>query len=134
MESIQQEISILSHKIEAIYQILERLDREVFQLLGKQAQAEGSVTFHHLFNGHKDHHNGNGNSNGNGHHYHDRNEWIISQQDILIDSTGMEIDRHQIKEQDLSPQVQIQRLTAQLTAAYNRIAALEEQLLSKRWH
>ena len=32
----------------------------------------------------------------------------------------------------LSPEAQIQRLTAQLTAAYNRIAALEEQLLSQR--
>ncbi|WP_218081881.1 hypothetical protein [Anthocerotibacter panamensis] len=32
----------------------------------------------------------------------------------------------------LSPEAQIQRLTAQLTAAYNRIAALEEQLLYKR--
>ncbi len=32
----------------------------------------------------------------------------------------------------LSPEAQIQRLTGQLTAAYNRIAALEEQLLSKR--
>ncbi len=32
----------------------------------------------------------------------------------------------------LSPDAQIQRLTAQLTAAYNRIAALEEQLLNKR--
>lgn len=32
----------------------------------------------------------------------------------------------------MSPEAQIQRLTAQLTAAYNRIAALEEQLLTKR--
>lgn len=44
----------------------------------------------------------------------------------------MEID-NQVKEQDLAPQFQIQRLTAQLTAAHNRIAALEEQLLTKRW-
>jgi chromosome segregation ATPase len=33
---------------------------------------------------------------------------------------------------NLSLDVQIQRLTAQLTAAYGRIAALEEQLLSRR--
>jgi hypothetical protein len=32
----------------------------------------------------------------------------------------------------VSSDIQITRLTAQLTAAYNRIAALEEQLLSKR--
>lgn len=34
--------------------------------------------------------------------------------------------------QDLAPEVQVQRLSAQLTAAYNRIAALEEQLLAQR--
>ncbi len=34
--------------------------------------------------------------------------------------------------QDITPEVQVQRLTAQLTAAYNRIAALEEQLLAQR--
>lgn len=34
-------------------------------------------------------------------------------------------------ESNITPEVQIQRLTAQLTAAYNRIAALEEQLLSR---
>ncbi|WP_193856273.1 hypothetical protein [cf. Phormidesmis sp. LEGE 11477] len=32
----------------------------------------------------------------------------------------------------LSPEIQIQRLTAQLTAAYNRIAALEEQIMAYR--
>jgi hypothetical protein len=36
--------------------------------------------------------------------------------------------------QEMPPEAQIQRLTAQLTAAYNRIAALEEQLLSQRLH
>jgi hypothetical protein len=35
-------------------------------------------------------------------------------------------------EQSLTPETQIRRLTAQLTAAYNRIAALEEQLLAVR--
>lgn len=35
-------------------------------------------------------------------------------------------------EQSLAPETQIRRLTAQLTAAYNRIAALEEQLLAVR--
>jgi hypothetical protein len=35
-------------------------------------------------------------------------------------------------EYEISSELQIQRLTAQLTAAYHRIAALEEQLLAKR--
>ena len=36
-------------------------------------------------------------------------------------------------ERSLAPETQIRRLTAQLTAAYNRIAALEEQLLASRF-
>ncbi|MGC9524249.1 MAG: hypothetical protein ACP5D7_01775 [Limnospira sp.] len=48
--------------------------------------------------------------------------------DCYTDSTNI-IHR---QEPTLTAEVQIQRLTAQLTAAYNRIAALEEQLLSKR--
>lgn len=133
MEPIQQQISTLVQKVDAIYQILEGLDREVFKLAGKQSNGWEEPHFHHLLNGHNDRHHGN----GHGDNHPDRNgnnEWIIAQQDNLIDSTGLEINHHQIKEQDLAPQVQIQRLTAQLTAAYNRIAALEEQLLSKHWH
>ncbi len=71
---------------------------------------------------------------------YDTAEWVIASQDLSIDNNGARIvsattpeNRQQIREQDLSPQIQIQRLTAQLTAAYNRIAALEEQLLAKRW-
>jgi hypothetical protein len=37
-------------------------------------------------------------------------------------------------DKNLTPEIQIQRLTAQLTAAYNRIAALEEQLMKDRIH
>lgn len=51
---------------------------------------------------------------------------ILSDHDFTEDTGG--------GERSLSPEVQIQRLTAQLTAAYNRIAALEEQLLSQRMH
>lgn len=55
----------------------------------------------------------------------------LEHKDVLVDGIFTDInfqggDRH------LTPEIQIQRLTAQLTAAYNRIAALEEQLLLKR--
>ncbi len=51
--------------------------------------------------------------------------------DILADEAYGDIDSS-CGENSLSPEVQTQRLTAQLTAAYNRIAALEEQLLDCR--
>ncbi len=61
---------------------------------------------------------------------------ILDHKDVLVDDE-YESRRdwpESMSESLLSPELQIQRLTAQLTAAYNRIAALEEQLLSKRIH
>jgi hypothetical protein len=60
-------------------------------------------------------------------------EAAFEHKDILIDGSGLEPVNH-TSDRPLSPEIQIQRLTAQLTAAYNRIAALEEQLLNKRMH
>lgn len=147
MESIQQQISALTDKVDRVYQILARetaldlepqlvdreetsikhlLNREDAQLIGGQNPRLRQDSSSHYSNGYPD-------LTSNSNYRQDSTEWIIAQQDILIDSSGVEISHHQIKEQDLAPQIQIQRLTAQLTAAYNRIAALEEQLLAKRW-
>jgi hypothetical protein len=147
MESIQQQISTLTRKVDRVYQIIDRLNRQ-FELLDPPASGEETSIKHPLNYEESQPASGemrrlsqppNYRRNGyadlpSGANYrHDTSEWAIAQQDVLIDSSGVEISQHQIKEQDLSPQVQIQRLTAQLTAAYNRIAALEEQLLAKRW-
>lgn len=56
---------------------------------------------------------------------------VLSHKDVLVDSDYHESDM-QNGDRGISPEIQIQRLTAQLTAAYNRIAALEEQLLAQR--
>jgi chaperonin cofactor prefoldin len=57
----------------------------------------------------------------------------MEHKDVLIDTNDVDSTAHS-GEKALAPEVQIQRLTAQLTAAYNRIAALEEQLLAQRIH
>ena len=59
---------------------------------------------------------------------------VMEHKDILIDGSSWESDFDRTSEQIISPDIQIRRLTAQLTAAYNRIAALEEQLLARRIH
>ncbi|MGF1494323.1 MAG: hypothetical protein ACFBSC_18145 [Microcoleaceae cyanobacterium] len=56
----------------------------------------------------------------------------LEHKDVLSDDSYLEVGMVQREEPSLTTDIQIQRLTAQLTAAYNRIAALEEQLLSKR--
>jgi hypothetical protein len=55
-------------------------------------------------------------------------DWLIHQ-DVLTDNATTSYPQQEIM---LSPHSQIQRLTAQLTVAYSRIAALEEQLLAKQ--
>ncbi len=57
----------------------------------------------------------------------------LEHRDILVDNDYVQID-NQNGDLSMTTEVQVQRLTAQLTAAYNRIAALEEQLLARRVH
>jgi uncharacterized coiled-coil protein SlyX len=56
----------------------------------------------------------------------------FSHKDVIDDgdSNGLEMTTN--GQLIMPPEMQVQRLTAQLTAAYSRIAALEEQLLSRR--
>lgn len=147
MESIQQQISILARKVDRVYQIIDRLNQHVFESLDPQMVSGEETSIKHPLNREESlgsdrqrmYPETNYRSNSytdlpsSANYRQDPSGWAIAQQDILIDSSGVEVSHHQIKEQDLAPQIQIQRLTAQLTAAYNRIAALEEQLLAKRW-
>lgn len=58
-----------------------------------------------------------------------------SHKDILVDakeSCPKRFPINSLPEDDISCEDQVQRLTAQLTAAYHRIASLEDQLLANR--
>lgn len=56
---------------------------------------------------------------------------LMQHKDILLDGSEWDLpDCESYK--NVSPELQIRRLTAQVTAAYGRIAALEEQLLARR--
>lgn len=146
MESIQQQIATLTRKVDRVYQIVDRLEQHIFQssdlqvVGGAETEIEGildrddggkkALRVSPDASGYSN--SGYADLPGGSNYCYDKAGWAIAQQDTLIDSKGVEIGHHQLT-QDLSPQVQIQRLTAQLTAAYNRIAALEEQLLANRW-
>ncbi|MEO1006327.1 MAG: hypothetical protein AAFW67_10865, partial [Cyanobacteria bacterium J06638_38] len=60
-------------------------------------------------------------------------EYQLTHKDILVDDNSSTSTTNSSSD-NLAPDTQIRRLTAQLTAAYNRIAALEEQLLTYRIH
>ncbi len=155
MESMRSKISTSIQKIDLIYQILIQIgDRllsgETTALENPQSFEEDSPSNEHIHGDNSRNSrrnrasypsNGYANLPSGANYRYDTAEWIVAGQDLSIDNNGASIvrettsveNRQQIREQDLSPQIQIQRLTAQLTVAYNRIAALEEQLLAKRW-
>ena len=56
----------------------------------------------------------------------------MSHKDVLDDLDDSALPTNSEGQLIMPPEMQVQRLTAQLTAAYSRIAALEEQLLSRR--
>lgn len=124
MEPLQKQVLTLSHKVDALYQVIQQLEHKVSQVLSTcytdKAQVRdillddtetGSYQLkkHINFNAEMEH------------------------KDVLIDAIYTDINI-QAGDRLLTPETQIQRLTAQLTAAYNRIAALEEQLLLRRIH
>lgn len=132
MDTVQQQINVLSHKVDAIYESIEQLNNKVSQCLEdvkpmstvEYGRQPSTTTVHDIPI--------YANSQ--------RFDSVTEYQDILIEDTGevaqfhTNYNRNPHPENPLSADLQVQRLTAQLTAAYNRIAALEEQLLAHRVH
>lgn len=124
MEPLQNQILTLSHKLDALYQVIEQLDFKVAQAFSERSLAKTQA---------KD----NYQENSETFPYQLKSQISFNQElehkDVLTDGVYFDMNR-QGGDKILSPEIQIQRLTAQLTAAYNRIAALEEQLLRERIH
>ena len=124
MEPIQAQVTMLTEKVDALHQVIDQVNSRVTEILSaskSHSQPESSLL--------DDGYHSQVVSSSN----FQRSESLLMHKDILMDSAY--IDPETAGEDTiLSPEVQIQRLTAQLTAAYNRIAALEEQLLASRTH
>ncbi len=123
MNTLQQQINLISTKVDALHQLIEQLSSKLSDVAieckfgATQLQhPEGSATVQHQS---YQTYAGPGSR--------------MEHKDVLTDRNGADSMTHS-GDRPLAPEVQVQRLTAQLTAAYNRIAALEEQLLSKRIH
>ena len=113
MESLEKQILTLSQKVNAIYEVIERLDMRLSQALSDSSLGQLPVVEHYLEKKQP---------------VHELKQ--LKHKDILLDSVP-EIS-YQTMDRQITPEIQIQRLTTQLTAAYQRIAALEEQLLKQR--
>ena len=124
MEPLQKQVITLSHKVEALYQVVEQLSGKVSEALSECRLAPIQGT------------NGSLGVDSSGRYPaqgYSSLKPAMEHKDVLADGACLDTHR-QSGEKELSPEIQIQRLTAQLTAAYNRIAALEEQLLARRIH
>ena len=124
MDTLQIQISELREKIDTLHQLIERISGQVKELsVERQQQPEkDSYSLPNFSQGHS--------------RFSSRekaSEYQLTHKDILVDDNSSTSTTHSSSEH-LSPDTQIRRLTAQLTAAYNRIAALEEQLLTYRVH
>lgn len=124
MEPLQKQVITLSHKVDALYAVIDQLSAKVSDALSECRLAPIQRT--------------NGSVGEDGVERYPAQGYssvktAMEHKDVLADGTSLATHRKS-SEKELTPEIQIQRLTAQLTAAYNRIAALEEQLLSQRIH
>lgn len=124
MDLLQEQVVVLTDKVDALHRMIDQINSRIAEVLtGQQAyssQCERNTQFGidpsvSAYSG----------AIVGSHN--------VKHKDILIDNAYMNPERPG-SDKEITPEVQIQRLTAQLTAAYNRIAALEEQLLATRTH
>jgi chromosome segregation ATPase len=115
VETLQEQLMVVNAKIEAIHQKIEVISAQIAELLVtvRPGTNESIIS-----------------DNTQIERPSSRPVAPVIHRDILQDEAPSALD--QTKGQIISHEIQMQRLMAQLTAAYNRIAALEEQLLSKR--
>lgn len=119
MDILQQQVNLLSTKVEALTQRIEQLSDKVSTVATECKFGVDQIARSELKPQFGRSHLGHG------------SDASLEHKDVLVDTDTLDSSHG---EKQFSPEIQIQRLTAQLTAAYNRIAALEEQLLSKRIH
>jgi hypothetical protein len=111
VETLQQQLTVVNTKIEAIHQKIEVISIQIEELIASVRSTDLLQAAH------------------DGDHTMPKPNPQVHR-DILLDEEPAPLVSS--KGQTISQELQMQRLMAQLTAAYNRIAALEEQLMSQR--
>lgn len=124
MNPLNEQVITLTDKVDALHQLIGQLSAKVSSMVPAATPGEKGSSLEMI---------GLSGESLYGGDYGDSLPHQQVHKDVLVDSTNVSLGRSG-SDQPLSPEVQIQRLTAQLTAAYNRIAALEEQLLANRVH
>jgi hypothetical protein len=121
----QDQIVLLHDKIDGLHRLVEQLSQQITSVLSRGGGNSRDIEQLNVSMLEMSHRSISISSS-----YDDE---MIGHKDVIAEPDYIDSDRSN-SEQPLTAEVQIQRLTAQLTAAYNRIAALEEQLLAHRIH
>lgn len=124
MDSLQKQLNVLSAKVDGLHQLIEQLSGRMSDIVTEchlSGDPASSLPEPDVIIGHR--HHGS----------FAKSDLTLEHKDVLVDGKGSDVSM-QGSERQISPEIQVQRLTAQLTAAYNRIAALEDQLISQRMH
>jgi predicted nucleic acid-binding Zn-ribbon protein len=121
MSGLQKQIADLNRKVEQLHKAVERLSQQISLLApGEDGSIEIEVIETVIAS----------------ESIHDVScPSVLSDRDILLAETHRhKSQKNYYGDGNIPTDIQIRRLTAQLTAAYSRIATLEEQLLSHRIH
>ncbi len=121
MNNLQIQITELEDKIDNLRKLVERIAEQVNVLVKEKSATPSAYSLSASYARHNSAVAGTDNAYSLTHH-----------KDIIMDESSDSSINSANNESELSTEIQIRRLTAQLTAAYNRIAALEEQLLTYR--
>ena len=139
MNEHQTEITKLHEQVSQLYILVKQLSEYVgWEDIANLSKPIDSASMMKLSKSHqtKNNHNGNGTLPINDEVK--ESIYLLNQhKDILVDDESVHASVGENNNQNLemiSCEEQVHRLTAQLTAAYYRIASLEEQLLSLRNH
>ncbi|MGL5078929.1 MAG: hypothetical protein ACRDBG_24285 [Waterburya sp.] len=124
MDTLQVQISELRDKIDRLHELIEQISNQIKELSSQRVKHSEQESYSLP----------NFSSKTSSFIAHEGEpEYQLTHKDILVDDNRSTSSTSSSSE-NLAPDTQIRRLTAQLTAAYNRIAALEEQLLTYRIH
>jgi len=125
--SLEEQIQALNFKVDQLHRIVLDLSQQIRTLTDKQPifftshdfQSSAPIDRHHV-------------SLASSSEAIEQVDSHIIHKDILIDEDDNLSFWGLQNEQPLTAEIQIHRLMAQVTAAYHRIAALEEQLMAQR--
>ena len=123
MDTLKIQISQLQDKTDRLYELVEQVNNRI-DLLGNSTTQSAEPESYSL---------PNFTSGASFSNMKSKSDYQLTHKDVLVDDNNS-TNNTKSSSDNLAPDTQIRRLTAQLTAAYNRIAALEEQLLTYRIH